>query len=322
MRIVRKNRGSDASSTAELRAKLLERKKQMEQKISLPVKSISSNWKTKRDSHSPGQGNASQHSQSFVQEGEAARHSLSSGHKDEQNNFLSDDFAQNTEILGKDSNIKKVRKQLSISPVKKVQSLHESYFSDFEKDVLKLLKELNGKIETVSSNMAKLIIHILPNEKVLSKPKGMPTLPLKTSREVSQIETFLQDEDNLSCTSIYLSSYVSKNTLLERTSAMKLMAQIFTNVVGSEYSFSGQAGKRKFENLLLWTALKGAISLKIDDTDFSACKKGVQVWLKDAKWRDQGGSTSTSSQQPCPSQKKSTRKEKGLRQNYSSSSEE
>ncbi|XP_071575976.1 uncharacterized protein [Temnothorax nylanderi] len=74
------------------------------------------------------------------------------------------------------------------------------------------------------------------------------------------------------------------------------------------------------DNLLLWTALKGAVSLKIDDTDFSACKKGVQVWLKDAKWRDQEGSTS--SQQPCPSQKKSTRRERGLRQNYSSNSEE
>lgn len=79
------------------------------------------------------------------------------------------------------------------------------FVSDFEREALKLLRQINERSEHTLGGVTKLTINLVPNEKVLSRPKGMPTLPLRTLESVQTMETYLCDDDNLSYTvSIFL----------------------------------------------------------------------------------------------------------------------
>lgn len=78
-----------------------------------------------------------------------------------------------------------------------VPLLYFSFFlGDFERNVLVLLHELNEKTEVISTNQTKLNLNLIPNEKVLSKPEGMPTVPLKSSSELRLMEKVLKDNDD------------------------------------------------------------------------------------------------------------------------------
>lgn len=79
-------------------------------------------------------------------------------------------------------------------------SLYCSYVADFEREVLRLLREINARAENALCALASLKLHLLPNEKVLKKPKGMPTIPLGSLELVQTMEQFLEDDDNLAYT--------------------------------------------------------------------------------------------------------------------------
>ena len=68
---------------------------------------------------------------------------------------------------------------------------------EFEKNVLTLLPEINGKAEVICTNQSKMNMHILSSEKVISRPHGMPTLPLKSADLIKKMEGFLQDPDHV-----------------------------------------------------------------------------------------------------------------------------
>lgn len=63
--------------------------------------------------------------------------------------------------------------------------------------MLVALRELNQKVEVISANQTKLNLYLLPNEKVLTKPTGMPPLPVKTPKDLKVLLTSLENPDNI-----------------------------------------------------------------------------------------------------------------------------
>ncbi|XP_051171012.1 uncharacterized protein LOC127287899 [Leptopilina boulardi] len=147
---------------------------------------------------------------------------------------------------------------------------------------------LHEKVETIAANQTKLNLYMMPNEKVMSRPAGLPILPLKNSSELQVMENYLKkNDDNVFNTSIYLSNYVFREPNKEKRFAMRLMKHIFNNTLGAQFNFKGQGEKRGFEALTLWQVLKGAAALKLESSDLHQFEAGVKSWLKDVPWRDQ-----------------------------------
>jgi len=64
-----------------------------------------------------------------------------------------------------------------------------------------MLYQLHEKVETLATNQAKLNLHLLPEEKVASRPAGLPTLPLQKERAFDEAEKRLKEnEDAVSAT--------------------------------------------------------------------------------------------------------------------------
>lgn len=166
-------------------------------------------------------------------------------------------------------------------------------FTVFERQVLSYLKEINSKVENVLMNQSKLNLHLLPGERVLSRPEGMPTIPVKNIKDLKKLEKYLSNSENVTNLSIYLSTHVSKNEAEEYKSTLSLLRQLMDNSVAKLYSFCGKKGKESFTKLNVWTAVKGAILCKIAETNLAETKRATMSWLRDAPYRTQGdGSTS------------------------------
>ncbi|KAK3928289.1 DNA-directed RNA polymerase subunit gamma [Frankliniella fusca] len=132
------------------------------------------------------------------------------------------------------------------------------YSSNFEKNVLLILNEINQKTEVISANQTKLNLHLIPNE------KGVPTIPLKSNDAVLAMEKCLEkDPDNICNLSTLLSTNVSKDPLREEASARRVMSALLGNSVGKLYSLRGQKGKLAFQDLALWTAVKVTHSIAV-----------------------------------------------------------
>ena len=87
-------------------------------------------------------------------------------------------------------------------------------FAGFERKVLVALKEINEKVEIVSTNQTKLNLHLIPKEKVLTKPTGMPTLPVKTIRDLENLLKALKDPTNISTLVCSLFLHLCMNFIL------------------------------------------------------------------------------------------------------------
>ncbi|KAE8747227.1 hypothetical protein FOCC_FOCC006019 [Frankliniella occidentalis] len=62
--------------------------------------------------------------------------------------------------------------------------------STFETTVLQRLFSMEQKIEDISSNQARLSMHLLPTEKYLAKPRNMPGIPLLTLDQLERMEKY------------------------------------------------------------------------------------------------------------------------------------
>ncbi|RLU27075.1 hypothetical protein DMN91_000874 [Ooceraea biroi] len=104
-------------------------------------------------------------------------------------------------------------------------------------------------------NQEKLNRHVLPGEKVMKRPTGFPSLPVRSEKELHILETFLTNDANLSAVSMYLGRFVEKNSL--DSSVRKILRNVLCNDVANKYSFQGAKGKRKFEILKTWELILG-----------------------------------------------------------------
>ncbi|KAE8744731.1 hypothetical protein FOCC_FOCC008639 [Frankliniella occidentalis] len=159
--------------------------------------------------------------------------------------------------------------------------------SNFERKVLVALHELGQKIDIVSANQTKLQFHLNPSEKVISRPEGMPTTPLKTTEALDAMEKCLEKHpDYISILSHILTCYVSRDPKEEEASAKQVMHNLLGNSVGKLYSLRGKHDNLRFDILNVWKAVKGAILLKFE-TDLKPTEAGVKLWFRDAYRRNQ-----------------------------------
>jgi len=57
-------------------------------------------------------------------------------------------------------------------------------------------------------NQTKLNLHLLPDEKVLSRPPGLPTLPLQNEQDYSRTEKYMKEnEDAVAATVSHIIHY-------------------------------------------------------------------------------------------------------------------
>lgn len=58
-------------------------------------------------------------------------------------------------------------------------------------------------------NQSKLNLHLLPGERVVSRPHGMPTLPVKSKKELRELEKYLSNSENITNLVCWFESYLS-----------------------------------------------------------------------------------------------------------------
>ncbi|KAK3915797.1 UDP-glycosyltransferase 90A2, partial [Frankliniella fusca] len=177
--------------------------------------------------------------------------------------------------------------------------------SGFQGQVIRYLKTLDRKIEDIATNQAKLNLYLLPNEKVVNSPPGMPTCPLLTIDSLKTIENYLKDEENLATMCVYLSSHVSKNPDKEKESTKKVLASLLGNSLAKEFSFKGRRGKMNFSAHPLWKVVKGALCSKLENSDLSEAEATTKSWLKDAPNRTQEDGTETGRKQTAKPSRRS-----------------
>ncbi|KAK3920469.1 hypothetical protein KUF71_009740 [Frankliniella fusca] len=169
----------------------------------------------------------------------------------------------------------------------------------FKIQVLTMLSEINKKTEACLATSTRVAYQVLPNKVSLTKSQVGPGLPLRTLDDVESMEKELaKSSNNIANLSIYLSNFVQSDRASERKSAMKVMDELMWNCCAKHFSMDGKKGKRSFSDLLLWKAVKGAVSHKIEGTDFSVARSGVMSWLKYAHQRTQEDGSDVGKQTP------------------------
>lgn len=71
---------------------------------------------------------------------------------------------------------------------------------NLEKKIYTLNQDVNSKLNTIIMNQCRLNHFLLPNEKRLTKPTDLPSLPLMTEEDLEIFETYLSKNDNTTAT--------------------------------------------------------------------------------------------------------------------------
>lgn len=70
-----------------------------------------------------------------------------------------------------------------------------SAMNDLRKDV----KLLSSKLDIVAMQIERLSRYVLPGEKIIKRPSGLPSFPVEDVEAFERMEKFLSDGENLSC---------------------------------------------------------------------------------------------------------------------------
>lgn len=73
---------------------------------------------------------------------------------------------------------------------------------------MKIIKQINSKLDISMMNQDKLHRHLFPGEKVVKRPSGLPSFPIETEHELDHVEKFLEDDNNLSAAVSSDQSYI------------------------------------------------------------------------------------------------------------------
>lgn len=63
---------------------------------------------------------------------------------------------------------------------------------------MKMAKRIDSKLDISIMNQEKICRYLLPGEKVVKRPSGLPSFPVETQDELDHMEKFLHDDNNLS----------------------------------------------------------------------------------------------------------------------------
>lgn len=67
------------------------------------------------------------------------------------------------------------------------------------KVIIEILTELSSKMDESNMTLDRIVRKLLPEEDILTWPKDMPPLPLKTLNALDRMEDFLESSANFSC---------------------------------------------------------------------------------------------------------------------------
>ncbi|XP_025263565.1 uncharacterized protein LOC105249208 isoform X2 [Camponotus floridanus] len=120
---------------------------------------------------------------------------------------------------------------------------------------MKITKQINSKMDIFIMNQEKLHRYLLPGEKVVKRPSGLPSFPVETEHELNQMEEFLKDDNNLSAATFYFAKFIDPKSI--ENSVRKLLSKILSNSVANNYNFHGTRGKQRFKDLKIWELVQG-----------------------------------------------------------------
>lgn len=63
---------------------------------------------------------------------------------------------------------------------------------------MKMTNRMDSKLDIAIMNQEKLCRYLLPGEKLIQCPIGLPSFPIETQDELDCMEKFLEDDNNLS----------------------------------------------------------------------------------------------------------------------------
>ncbi|KAJ1526532.1 hypothetical protein ONE63_008120 [Megalurothrips usitatus] len=138
-----------------------------------------------------------------------------------------------------------------LSPVR--EKTIEERLESIESSVLSLEvlgRESSAKADLILMNVGRVIRSLLPSEKRLCKPGGMPKLPLENREQLNKFEAFLGKSDtNLSAVCDYLSSFIRTSVPdPERKSAQAILSHLLYNNLAKEMNLEGGNKKIGFRN--------------------------------------------------------------------------
>ncbi|XP_025269890.1 uncharacterized protein LOC112637062 isoform X2 [Camponotus floridanus] len=148
---------------------------------------------------------------------------------------------------------------------------------------MKITKQINSKMDIFIMNQEKLHRYLLPGEKVVKRPSGLPSFPVETEHELNQMEEFLKDDNNLSAATFYFAKFIDPKSI--ENSVRKLLSKILSNSVANNYNFHGTRGKQRFKDLKIWELVQGALMTRFEAKDLTVCDKVASTWLANAPWR-------------------------------------
>lgn len=127
-----------------------------------------------------------------------------------------------------------------------LQPLLANYIYKLDEN-MKMAKRIDSKLDISIMNQEKNCRYLLPGEKVVKRPSGLPSFPVETQDELDHMEKFLHDDNNLSAACFYFAKFIDSKSI--ENSVRKLLAKLMRNSLASNYSFHGSRAKRIFEKL-------------------------------------------------------------------------
>ncbi|CAL1671805.1 unnamed protein product [Lasius platythorax] len=155
-----------------------------------------------------------------------------------------------------------------------------------EKDIAmirQMIDDLSSKIDVALMSIGKLCRILMPHEKRITRPQGMPSLPLKTLEDFDVFEKFLEQGVNQSATTDYLDAFPVPPK--EYNATMCLLGKVMTNGLASNFNFDGQKQKLGFQETRLWKTIEATLLRKYKGSQLADGLKAVKSWLRNAPWR-------------------------------------
>ncbi|KAE8739082.1 hypothetical protein FOCC_FOCC015424 [Frankliniella occidentalis] len=118
---------------------------------------------------------------------------------------------------------------------KKVSKSKSEELSPSLSDILVAVKKVNSKCDFLAINQAKFMRALMPGEKYIKRPEGMPDIPATNMKAFDEFNKFLKADDNLSAVSMHISRHIIKNDFAK--SVRTLMGKVIQGTCVEKFTF-------------------------------------------------------------------------------------
>lgn len=97
--------------------------------------------------------------------------------------------------------------------------------------VVKLLRTLISKVDILAMNQERLNRNVVPGEKVIKRPTGLPPFPIHGITEAKKVERFLKNDNNKAAAVSHLYSVTFITFLVKWICGLEIIIIITSNVI-------------------------------------------------------------------------------------------